>query len=147
MIDIDAKKKARRRALRAAQAVTLGLAIATGGAGCFGAHGRDRSPAPPPEDADVARADGSVADPDAGFVSDSGPGPRDAGFHEPDAALADAALADAGIDGGDMMICDASGDWMEFQECCNANGWNPEWGCFAWGPFVPPAERAHLQAA
>lgn len=145
MIDIEAKKKARRRALRAAQAVTLGLAIATGGAGCFGAHGRDRSAPPPPSaDAEVA-VDAAIEPPeiDATVVaSRDGGHAADAGFADPDAGL-----ADAGIDGGDMMICDAAGDWMAYEQCCLEHGWDPEWGCFAWGPFVPPAERASVRAS
>lgn len=135
MNDSEAKRKARRRALRAAQAVTLGLAIATGGAGCFGSHGRDRSTERLPEGPDAA----VVAD--AAVARDAGRLPRDAGRVDPDAGLADAGP------GADAGICDASGDWMAYEQCCLEHGWDPEWGCFAWGPFVPPAERAALGAA
>ena len=121
---IDAAQRARRRALRAARAVTLGLALATGGAGCFGSHARrDRAPEPEPDPMRTADAGSVEPDPDGGRDEDAG-------------------LADAGSDaGGDAGgLCDASGDWMAYDECCREHGWDPEWGCFAWGPFVPPAE-------
>ena len=115
--------KARHKALRAARAVTLGLALATGG--CFASHEsarREPEPDPDPEPEPMPAGDASVPD-------------------EPDAAMIDAGLAhDAGSDAG--MICDASGDWMEYEQCCNEHGWDFDWGCFAWGPFVPPSEVA-----
>lgn len=99
--------RARNRALHAARAVTLGLAVGFGSGGCFGSHERpDPEPEPGPETADAAVA------PDAG---------RDAG------------VVDAGPE-----LCDASSEGWE--DCCDEHMWDPAWGCFAWGPFVPPAE-------
>jgi hypothetical protein len=72
--------------------------------------------------------------------------PADAGVVDPDPDggrdVEDAGLADAGWDAGSDAggLCDASGDWMAYEQCCMEHGWDPEWGCFAWGPFVPPAE-------
>lgn len=119
------RAKARRRALRAAQVVTLGLALS----GCYANHGagRDaRSVSPPPSVA--VRA----ALPDEGP-----PPPPDAGMPaEPDLGLR--ALSDAG------MTCSLENE--DWSECCSELGWPCDevntWGCCAWGPFVPPEEGA-----
>jgi len=108
-------QKARRRALRAAQVVTLGLAMA----GCYGRH-------EPPTESPTSRP----IDDDGGVFDDDGASPA------PDAAMADAGT-DAAADAG---RCDPAGDWEEYTACCDANGWNWDWGCMAWGPFVPPAD-------
>jgi hypothetical protein len=114
--------RARRRALRAAQVVTLGLAL-TGG--CYRDHG---TPVPAVEVAenDAGRSAGLVASIDAG--SDAG---SDAGF---DAGL----TADAG------QACDRTSETWSWTECCDALGWPcddlNEWGCCAWGPYVPPGD-------
>ncbi|MBX3247766.1 MAG: hypothetical protein KF901_11355 [Myxococcales bacterium] len=96
---------ARRRALRAARVVTLGLALA----GCSASHEAptDRSDAAL-LDADLDRAD-----------SDHG----DAG-----------ALADAGVHCGEAF----PGFGPDWEACCDAQGWDFEAGCIAWGPYVPP---------
>lgn len=113
------KTNARNRALHAARAVTLGLVVSAGSSGCFGTHERgpgDREPepdsGPPPDDAAVA---------DAGWDAGTDAG-RDAG-------------TDAGRD-----QCDMTEGWEAYQDCCDLHMWDPAWGCFAWGPFVPPAE-------
>lgn len=116
-------RRARGLALHAARAVTLGLAVSTLGSGCFGSH---EAPRPEPDrdrDPEPERADAAVA-------LDAG---RDAG---PDAS-ADAGMADAGRE-----VCDMSEGWEAYDECCAEHMWDPAWGCFAWGPFVPPAEVA-----
>jgi len=108
--------KSRRRALRAAQVVTLGLALA--GGGCYGQHAPPIERTPPPED--DAGLDSMIALGDAGA----------------DAEFQDGALA------SDAGLCDPTADWEEYSACCNAHDWNWDWGCMAWGPFVPPADGA-----
>jgi len=126
-------KKARRRALRAAQVVTLGLALA--GGGCYADHGASTP------DADMVVADAGGSDVSAEDTSvpdtlvDSGP---DAGDAAPD-AMADAEVADAMTD---AALCDSSADWEVFTACCDAHDWSFEAGCGVWGPFVPPADGA-----
>ena len=55
----------------------------------------------------------------------------------PDVVVASDGGTDAAIDG---EICDSTWEWERFSECCDANGWDFERGCTAWGPFVPPAD-------
>jgi len=111
-------KSSRRRALRAAQVVTLGLALA--GGGCYGQHAPPAERTPPPPDDDAGTLEFAAAQ----AVGDAGV----------DAEALDGALA------SDAGRCDPAGDWEEYSACCDANGWNWDWGCMAWGPFVPPAE-------
>ncbi|MAQ15920.1 MAG: hypothetical protein CMN30_14145 [Sandaracinus sp.] len=111
----DERTPARRRALRAARVATLGLALA----GCSASHA-----VTPPEPADAAVA---VADGAAPLPVDAGPpdlGPLDAGTPT---------MADAGRD------CFAEEDW---NACCDELEWNCDWGCCAWGPYLPPAVGA-----
>lgn len=108
---------ARKRALRAARVVTLGLVLAT--PGCYAGHGGlagDSGTRPVVEDAALAQ--------DAGGAQDAGAPWVDAGT--------DAAVADAGI-------CTPGEDWAA---CCERIGWDWNRGCAAWGPFVPPGEVA-----
>ena len=113
----SSRSNARRRALRAAQVVTLGLALT----GCYSAHQAAH---------EVALTD------DAGAMVDwqdgSAPVALDTGLAQPDAG----AVADAGAN------CTADAGWEDYSACCDAQGWAAEWGCLAWGPYVPPAEGA-----
>lgn len=113
----ESARRARRRALRAAKVVTLGLAIA----GCSLSHeaGHDAGEPMAQVQTDAGRDGGLDSGLDAGF---------DAGF---DAG----AVADAGI-------CDFEGDFEEYSRCCEANGWAFDLGCMAWGPYVPPGAQA-----
>ncbi len=161
-MDGELKKRARRRALRAAQVVTIALAMGTG---CSTNDG-------PPTETDAAMMDTAVVDAsggedtgvdDAGEMSDAGM--NDAG--DEDAGADDAgtdAMADAGeMDSGepDATIADAGADVFDAGrpcsfppttiECCtddfcSASGsacfWDDESGmCLVAvpGPFVPPA--------
>ncbi len=67
-MDDHARIERRRRALRAARAVTLSLALGAGAAGCSMAHSPDTDAGPDPVDAAVADA-GT----DAGPIDCSGP--------------------------------------------------------------------------
>ncbi len=104
--------EARRRALRAARVVTLGLALA----GCSASH----EPAP----------GGAI---DAALAVDAGGTETDAGT---DAGTDTGRAEDAG------MVADAGscGDSFgpEWEACCQARDWDPDAGCLAWGPYVPP---------
>lgn len=110
------RTRARRKALRAAQVVTLGLALS--GMGC--ASVREQAPA------------------DAALAMDAAPAmdaqsPVDGGAPEVDAAV-DGALADAGT----------CGTAEDRGACCEELGWPCDFesgdiGCCAWGPYVPPA--------
>jgi hypothetical protein len=115
---IDERRRARSRALRAAQVVTLGLVLAA--PGCYATHGTTATTdSGEPVAIDDAGHDAGLAD--AGFA--------DAGFA--DAGPTDAGLADAGFCHPDTE------DWWE---CCNDLGWDFDRGCMAWGPFVPPSD-------
>ena len=106
----DRHALAHQRALRAAQAVTLGL-FALGAVGCSASVGPD---APRPVE-DVAAADAAA-----------------------EAAVADAPAADvSAADAGDRCDRDAGTD--AYLACCQLANWDWNRGCEAWGPFVPPA--------
>lgn len=108
----DRHALARRRALRAARAVTLGIFAMGGCATTVSESGT--YPA--------ARADGSAADV---------PG---------DAPLADAGAADVATDV--VAVCGRDGGNEAWTRCCQAIGWDWNRGCEAWGPFVPPEMEA-----
>jgi len=144
------RKRARRRALRAAQVVTIALAMGTGGCST-------RDAVPTTDAGRVARDAGSMGVDAA--MEDAGTSPEDAGA-EVDAFVADAGpladdagpLADAGPDAGpdagaiamDAGALDCFGGLITTQADCEACG-------FLWdessarclmavpGPFVPPA--------
>jgi len=123
MSDQDLRKKARRRALRAAQVVTLGLAMA--GPGCGDSH---------------------QVGPDAS-ARDSGP-VRDAYTPPPPPLDLGGPRVDLGQDLGprDMGSCptDPFGTPPETEECCDVIGgfWDDaseECLVAVPGPFVPPS--------
>lgn len=126
----DALRRARRRALRAAQVVTLGLALA----GCSRSHATQAE--------DAGREDGGAVAviSDAGGAPDAGPLAVDAGQDAGDPV----ASTDAGV-------CAVDEDWSD---CCDRLEWpcDPEnsWGCCAWGPYAPPGDalpESRVQAA
>ncbi len=150
----ERRMKARRRALRAAQVVTLALALGTGcsskdGPGDGGSFDAATADASTDAGFDAARVDGgsdaAVADAgsdggrDAGFDAAGADAGSDAGFDAAGAdAGSDAAVADAGFDAGCVGFPPTT------RECCEAAGgsWNEESGrCFIAvpGPFVPPS--------
>ena len=110
-----ARAQARRRALRAAQVVTLGLAM-SGLAGCAQDHGT--------QDAAVGAVemDGALdASADADLALDG-------------AALADGGTC-AGLEGEALFTCCEEEGWP----CDFESG---DVGRCAWGPYVPPAMHA-----
>lgn len=131
------RKNARRRALRAAQVVTLGLALA-GGGGCYADHGGGVG-----VDAAVAMDDAGEAVPGLAAAPPVRVSPADAGFED---------RADAGevADAGDAALADAAPAELcageSWAECCDAIDWPCDgansWGCCAWGPYSPPEEGA-----
>ena len=140
----ERKIKARKRALRAAQVVSLALALGTGcssndGPGDGGSFDAATADARADAGFDAARADSgsdaAVADAGSDSGRDAGADTgSDAGF---DAGF-DAAVADAGHDAGCADFPPTT------RECCEAAGgsWNDASGsCLIAvpGPFVPPA--------
>ncbi len=129
MSDEDLRKKARRRALRAAQVVTLGLAMAGPGCGDSYQLGPDASS----RDGGPIRVDADTPPPP----------PRDLG--SPIVDLGRDLGRDLGPMEADMGACeDPFGPPPETQECCEAIGgwWDDATDeCFVAvpGPFVPPA--------
>lgn len=135
----DSRKSARRRALRAAQVVTLGLALA-GGGGCYAQH----DPGLDPGLADATIAMDDAAQPLIATDADVAPpevaadvGTEDAGLSATDSgpdAMADAAM---------VADCNGAEDWAA---CCTEIEWpcdgENSWGCCAWGPYSPPEEGA-----
>lgn len=107
----DRHALARRRALRAARAVTLGLFAL--GAGCAATA----APAPSRE---LATADADTAD----AAADT-------------ADTADTADAMPATDGAPR--CDRDAGTEAYIACCEAVQWDFARGCEAWGPFVPPS--------
>lgn len=164
-MDGDSKKRARRRALRAAQVVTIALALGTGcsdkdGPGNVDASSMDSAMADSAM-MDSALPDSAMADAgdDTGTMDDAGP--------MDDAGLMDASETDGGeMDSGepDATIADAGADVFDADrpcsfppttmECCteafcsesgSACFWDEESGmCLVAvpGPFVPPSMTA-----
>lgn len=136
----EMERRARRRALRAAQVVTLGLALA---GGCYADHGnRSESPTPdaahPEASVPDARADAVVPNalvPDALVPDALVPDVLVPDARVPDSETGDAGLGDALADAGQCLPGE------QFTECCNAVDWDIHWGCFAWGPGVPPGDE------
>ena len=120
-------QRARRRALRAARTVTLGLAIM----GCSMAHSPDPRPTEEAAPDAAPMTDAMVADSGTDSGSDAG---LDAG-ERIDAGSDAGVLADAGPDCS--VLADLA-DTQPYLDCCNANGWDWDRGCMAWGPYVPP---------
>ncbi len=127
MSEEDLRKKARRRALRAAQVVTLGLAMAA--PGCGESHTVDVSETdggPMRVDADTPRLDHGLADLGRDLGRDLGPEEQDMGMMCPDDPFATP---------------------PETKECCEAiGGWwdeaNESCAVAVPGPFVPPSMSA-----
>jgi hypothetical protein len=115
------RAEVRRRALRAALAVTLGAAL-PGVVGCASSVG--------PSLSDAAQEAANAAD-----VGEASVAPADASLSA-DAGAADATPGDAG------ETCNAVQGTPEWTACCNRIGWDWRRGCEAWGPFVPPAMEA-----
>lgn len=147
-------RRARRRALRAAQVVSIGLALA--GGGCSG-----RQDAPPAMDSGTMTVDSGGSDSgspgDSGGV-DSGGGDLDGGGDTDAGMMADAGggtdagrLPDAGSrpDGcvpetvDHDCYCDPVRGPGYDADCCTMSGgfWVPGGGCAVPGPFVPPSVR------
>ena len=118
----DRHALARRRALRAARAVTLGLFAL--GAGCSATVGPE-APRSPAELADAAPEAATDSTPDVSADA------------APDVAVADAATEAAAEDVGER--CDRDAGAEEFSACCQRVNWDWNRGCEAWGPFVPPS--------
>ncbi len=117
----DRHALARRRALRAARAVTLGLFAL--GAGCAATTGPDAPRSP----ADVSDAAPDDAAPDAAVaVADAAP-----------EAASEDVVGDLADDAGER--CDRDAGAVAFSACCQRIGWDWNRGCEAWGPFVPPS--------
>ena len=117
----------RRRALRAARVATLGLVV--GAPGCYAMHDPTASP-----DAEVI-VDSEVRE-DSGATDTARADSLVADTSPVDSSPSDSALGDA----GDCTPLQEAGEWEAFNDCCAANGWDPDRGCLAWGPFVPPAD-------
>lgn len=123
MSEEDLRKKARRRALRAAQVVTLGLAMAS--PGCGNSHTVDdmteTDGGPIRVDADTPRLDQGVAD----LGRDLGPEEADMGTCPSDPFVTPPTTEEC---------CDEVGGWWdESTESCSVA---------VPGPFVPPSMRA-----
>jgi hypothetical protein len=95
-----------------------------------------------PDAASEVFADANEALPDAGeALPDAHEALPDAGEASPDAAEL---LADAGGPMCDeLSVANDAGvvtedAWKQYQACCEANGWDWNRGCQAWGPPVPP---------
>ncbi|MAQ13634.1 MAG: hypothetical protein CMN30_02440 [Sandaracinus sp.] len=135
MSDDDLRTKARRRALRAARVVTLGLAMAAPACGeSYEVGGDDDSP-----------DDGGVILVDAHPPGDAGPGDLGQDARPPDPRDAGPMDADVAVDMG--CPTDPFGTPPETEECCEAVGgwWDEATGQCAVavpGPFVPPAMSA-----
>jgi hypothetical protein len=106
---------AKRRALRAARAVTISF-VALAAAGCAAMVTPLETDATHVADANVPE----VAARDAATIVDAHDSP-------PAQDTAEAGHA-----------CSTDAGWEEYSRCCDENGWDWNLGCAAWGPFVPP---------
>lgn len=111
---VMSRTEIRRRALRAAVAVTLSMSFL----GCAANVVVDSTEPADDDDELVAAETDPVPAPAPIVVVDAGPGPIDSG------------VAEAGVD------CTMAPD---YGLCCDENGWSFEAGCQAWGPPMPPA--------
>lgn len=136
----------RSKALRAAAKVALlGAGYGCGAAGTQGLEPINtdtpldvKSPRTEPLDGGSMIDAGLVLITDAGIVPDAGTLTIDAGMPNIDAGMPniDAGMPpmDAGLD------CDqATQSQEDYLACCEANGWDWNRGCAAWGPPCPPA--------
>ena len=121
----------RRRALRAAAAVTMTMSLL----GCAGSVDRsdvtDDGSEDPGSDT-VAQTDTPPPAPTGRPASPATS--SSSGMPEIDAGLADAAEEPIHCEMGQTAE-----EYQKFVECCDAVNWASEAGCFAWGPPVPPA--------
>ena len=160
---LSARRRARRRALRAAQVVTIALALGTGGCGDDDTGNTDWLDSGTSDDTGTMMADTGTSD-DTGTSEDTGTmadtGSADTGTA--DTGTADTGMADAATDAMADATTDATTDAMtdasdamaceEFppitEECCDlAPGgfWDVDSGrCLVAvpGPFVPPSMLA-----
>lgn len=135
--------EARRRALRAAFAVSLTMGTMSCSGGVVVIDNDNEDPAPggsnqPEQEHPSQVADAGSPPLDAGTPVppiDAGP-PTDAGPIDMDASIADAADATS-PDGG--PLCVLGDDWEAYAACCETVNWDYNAGCMAWGPPVPPA--------
>ncbi|MCA9583057.1 MAG: hypothetical protein KC416_14760 [Myxococcales bacterium] len=134
--------KARRRALRTAQMVTIGLAMAGVGTGCTSrsaGRGYTDNTVDPDGKADLYASDAAPYDDSDGgmdgnrWVADAG---QDAGA---DGSIPDGSVGDAMAAEGGTCVTEES-PFGEY-ECCREHGWDYAWGCVAWGPYLPPSEH------
>ncbi|MCO4761177.1 MAG: hypothetical protein KC502_06710 [Myxococcales bacterium] len=115
-------------------------------------------------DAGFAQADTAPRSPHLGDAlaqtGDAGAG--DGGGTKTDSQVADTGSLDAGTPSSDAgvqadaglgddanrtrpkpdLVCDSKGDWATYKHCCDANGWDWNKGCMAWGPPAPPTLSA-----
>lgn len=131
---------AHRRALAAVSRITFTLGLA----GCLQPV---ESPDPAPTEldqpdgepaAEEGLADAALTDADPGVEVDADPHPDAMPEDLDDVADAGAGPDAEGSDAPDAtpLTCDpAEADWVA---CCDAIDWDPEQGCLAWGPPVPP---------
>jgi hypothetical protein len=105
---------AKRRALRAARAVTISFALAA--TGCAAMVTPLETDATHVADANAPEV--IAHDAAANVDAHDAPPPRD--------------TAEAG------RRCSNDAGWEEYSRCCEEIGWDWNLGCAAWGPFVPP---------
>ncbi len=116
-LDPERLARARRRGLRAAQAVSLLLfAAGTGCAATVLPFETDDAAA------DSARAADASTRVDAPVAADVATTPQDSGG------------------------CNGQAGTPAWSACCDDSGWNAP-GCVAWGPFVPPDLPLGIEAA
>ncbi len=92
------------------------------------------------DDVPVAN-DAGRAGQDTAVAADAGAAGADSGQASADSAAV-AADSGQGTQGGDVAAtdrCDGIEDWDRYAACCDANGWDYQKGCMAWGPPAPPA--------
>ncbi len=94
--------------------------------------------------ADTAAFDdaGAAATPDSGGAADSGA--ADSGAADSGGGADAGSQSDATADAGPAQVvttgsvCRQEAGWESYSRCCQANGWDWNKGCMAWGPPAPP---------
>ncbi len=141
----------RARALRAVSQLTFTLGLA----GCIQPpDASDPRPDPDggPEPDGEAWADPDAALPDPGIEVDA---IAVEGIDEGPASALDAGVDAEPLGDGDLpdaeLAADATpppcdvNDQENWSACCEAHGWDPDAGCLAWGPPVPPRVPGEVQ--
>lgn len=125
----------RRRALRAAMAVTLGTAMLGCGTTVTGSKGQGEGGSASANGGASAASTGAIAS-----TSTSTAGGADSGTGGDSGSGGAAQASTSGSGGAPAAKCDRTTmDSDAYVKCCDSVNWDLNQGCEAWGPPMPPS--------